>query len=113
MCCGQESQRCLDGEDKAVFDRRGCNDRGMLVQGWESLWSWFGRGVGTKRGCRRGKRKKIWSFGVQEAGSLSGHRSKRCATRSSWLFTDEELTLEGKLRTVSGFIKEGKTDVNC
>lgn len=68
MCCGQESQRCPDGKDKAVFDRRGCNDRGVLVQGWESLWSWFGRGVGTKRGCRRGKRKKIWSFGVQEAG---------------------------------------------
>lgn len=69
MYCGQKSQRFSDGKDKAVFsDRHKCNDRGVFVQGWESLWSWYGRGVGTKVGCGGGKGKKIRSFGVQEAG---------------------------------------------
>lgn len=73
------------------------------------VWSW-GWGEEGMPSREKEKNLELWGAGSR---SLSGHRSKRCATRSSWLFIDEELTLGEKLRTVSGFIKERKTDVNC
>lgn len=78
MFCGQGSQRCLDGKDKAVFDRRGCNDRGVLVQGWESLCSWFGRGVEDRRGCRRGKRKKFGALGCRKPEFVRPQKQALC-----------------------------------
>lgn len=97
------------GKDKAVFDRRGCDDRGVFVQCWRVC----GRGMVAVSGPRWDaveEREKIWSFGVREAGVCQATEASVVLPEVLGLFIDEEQMLAEKLRTVSGF-KESNTIV--
>lgn len=69
-------------KDKTVFDRHGCNDRRMFVQGWRSLWLWWLWWSWNRRprwDARQGREKK---FGALESGRREFVRPQKQALYS-------------------------------